>query len=280
MAKKFSGNSAIAREAVDWYPGGVQIEWLEELRMQIRERRDPWVVLEGRQAVEGALGGWWDVAGVLAGEECSWLPPDWSGLDLLRKSREEIKEIAGDAFDHGVLGLARQPEETADVASLLGELSADAMIVVCPMLSDAGTVGAVIRSAAALGAEAVIFGAEGISPFERRAVQSSAGALFRLPVRVADGGQVMRCLKAGRFAMIGAANDGDAADLPADESTEGRVALIIGSESGGLGSFWEAACDVRVRVPASGLDSLDAAAASAVLLWELRRMREQEGGEG
>lgn len=237
-------------------------------------------MLEGRHAVEGALGGWWDVAGVLAGEEISWEPPDWSGLDLLRRPREEIEEIAGYAFHRGVLGLARRPEETGDVAALLEELPADALIVVCPMLSDPAIAGAVIRNAAALGAEAVIFGAEGISPFERKAVRASAGALFRLPVRVADGGQVMRCLKAGGFSVVGAACGDDASDLTTHEPTAGRLALVIGSETDGLSSFWKAACDALARVPASGMDSLDAAAASAVLLWELRRMRDPESDEG
>ena len=245
--------------------------------MQIRERRDPWVVLEGRQAVEGALGGWWDVVGVVAANENAWEPPDWSGLDLLRKPHEEMKEIAGDESDHSVLGLARQPEETADVASLFGELPADAMIVVCPMPSDAAQAGALIRNAAALGAEAVIFGAEGVSPFERRAVQSSAGALFRIPVRVADGGQVVRCLKAGGFLLVGEGSREDAVELPELDPPEGRVALVLGSEADGLSSFWQAACDELIRIPiSSGMGLLNDTAASAVLLWTLQQLRLKE----
>lgn len=249
-------------------------EWVEELRAQIRRRMDPWVVLEGRHSVEGAIAGWWDVVGILAGEGCGWEPPTWSGLELLRGSREWVDAVAGYAFHRGVVGLARQPEETADVRGLMAELEPDAVVVVCPGLADASNAGAVIRNAAALGAKAVIFGAEGVSPFERKAVRASSGALFRLPVRVADNGQVLRCLKAARFRIIGADSAGDAVELPALEAEEGRVALVIGSEADGLGLFWSSACDVRVRVPmASGMDSLNAAAASAVMLWELQRRR-------
>lgn len=280
MAKEFRGNSAIARVRVDCYRSRVQSDWIEQLRLQIRRREDPWVVLEGRHAVEGALGGWWDVTGVLAGEESEWTPPDWSGLDALRWPRHEIEELAGYAFHRGVLGLARQPEETGDVASLFAELPADALIVVCPALADAANAGAVLRNAAALGAEAVIFGSEGVSPFERKAVRASAGALFRIPVRVADGGQVLRCLKAGGFSMVGACCGNDVPDLNTYETPVDRLALVIGSEADGLSPFWEAACDALVRVPmASGMDSLNAAAASAVLLWELQRLRATEAEE-
>lgn len=90
----------------------------------------------------------------------------------------------------------------------------------------------------------------------------------------------MRCLKAGGFSVVGAACGDDASDLTTHEPTAGRLALVIGSETDGLSSFWKAACDALARVPASGMDSLDAAAASAVLLWELRRMRDPESDEG
>lgn len=263
------------------YRKPVKIEWVEELKVQIRRREDPWVVLEGRHAVEGALGGWWDVAGVVAGEESAWEPPDWSGLDLLRWPRREIEELAGYPFHRGVLGLARQPEETRDMPSLLAELPGDALIVVCPSLSDAANAGAVIRNAAALGAAAVVFGREGVSPFERKAVRASAGALFRLPVRVADAGQVLRSLKAGGFTLMGAGCAGHLPELDACDPTPGRLALVIGSEAEGLGPFWEAVCDEQFRIPmASGMDSLNAAAASAVMLWEINRRRAQESGEG
>jgi tRNA G18 (ribose-2'-O)-methylase SpoU len=223
------------------------------------------------------LAGWWDVAGVLAGEECGWQPPDWSGLELLRLPRGEIEQIAGHAFHRGVIGLARQPEETRHLTSLFDELPSDALIVVCPALADAANAGAVLRNAAALGAAAVIFSSEGVSPFERKAVRASAGALFRLPVRVGDGGQIVRCLKAGGFSLVAACGDERIPDVATYEPPPGRIALVIGGKTDGLGSFWKAFCDALVRVPmASGMDSLNVAAASAVLLWEIQRLRAGE----
>ncbi len=243
--------------------------WLEILHAQIRRRSDPWVVLEGRHAVEAAISGWWEVAGVVAGEDSPWEPPLWSGLEFLRRGRAELEEIAGYAFHRGILGLAKLPQEVGEVAKFLRDLELDARVVVCPRLADAASAGEIVRNAAALGAAAALFGAEGVSPFERKAVRSSTGSVFRIPVRIADGGQLLRSLLAASFELLGAdAGEGsvDVRELPA---AEGRRALVIGAEEDGLGPFWRSAVSHRVRIPmAEGADSLNAAAA---LLWELGR---------
>lgn len=244
-------------------------------------------MLEGRHAVEGALAGWWRVEGVVRADGSGWEPAAWSGLELRTRSKAELGELAGYPFHRGVLGLARQPEETPRAAELLRELAGrDGLVVVCPRLANAANAGAILRNSAALGADAVIFGEEGVSPFDRKSVRASSGALFRLPVRVADAGQVLRGLKAGGFRIFGADGGPQAEELPGRQVGAGPLALVIGSEDEGLGGFWSAACDELLRIPMSaGVDSLNAAAASALLLWELGRLREaaredQESGEG
>ena len=256
-------------------------DWLGELRVQILDRQDPWVVLEGRQAVEGAVAGWWDLAGILAGESCDWEPPEWSGLELVRRPSEVLEAIGSHDLHEGVLGLSKFPDETANVASLMTELDDDAIVVVCPRLSDEEHVGAVLRNAAALGAKAVIFGREGVSPFERGAVRSSAGALFRVPVRVADGGQILRCLKTAGFMLIGGAVGEKSVSLDGLTLEPGRLAIVIGSEVDGLGSFWKAACDALAHVPvASDSELLDPATMSAVFMWELARRQKEQAESG
>jgi TrmH family RNA methyltransferase len=255
-------------------------EWFNELRSQVRQRQDPWVILEGRQAVEAAVAGWWDVAGILADDGCDWEPPDWSGLEVLRRPIEVIVEQLGGAALQGVMGLAKQPDETADVAGLMAELEDDAMVVVCPCISEEEYAGAIIRNAAALGAKAVIFGKEGVSPFDRISVQASAGAIFRTPVRVADGGQILRCLKMAGFQLIGGTSGDESVSLSRVELDAGRLALVIGSADGRLGSFWEAACDslAHVRSDSSG-EALDPVAVCSVFLWELTRRIEAQADQ-
>lgn len=255
--------------------------WKDELGRQVRRRCDPWVVLEGRHAVEAAIAGWWQVMGVLIAEECTWEPPMWAGLEAVREPRVELERVAGYPFHRGVLGLARQPEEVRAVAGLAAELAKErALVVVCPRLTDAANVGAIVRNAAALGAEAVFIGGEGVSPFDRKAVRASSGAVFRLPVRVADGGEILRSLKGAGFRLIGADGGAGATALDAAEVEDGPLALVVGAEAEGLSGFWKAACDERVAIPMeSGMDSLNAAAASAVMLWELKRRRAERRRE-
>ena len=219
-------------------------EWLNLLREQATGRRDPWVLLEGRPALEAALAGWWEVAGVVIDEALPWELPAWSGLEVMRRPAEELKQWGHPDRHGGVLGLARLPTETAEVATFARSLEADALLVVCPKLLDPGFAGVMVRHAAAIGAAGVLFGMDGASPFDPVAVAASEGAVFRLPVRVADGGLILRSLKAAGVDLTGweageISGSGDSLTL------SGRRALVVGDPEAGLGPFWRAACDRR-----------------------------------
>jgi TrmH family RNA methyltransferase len=256
----------------------MESEWLGTLREQLRERRDPWVILEGSAAVEAAIGGWWEVPGVVAAEDTQWQAPVWSGLDLLRLPLPDEPEIADFVLHFGVVGLAKIPQETGEVAKFLAGLEPNALVVVCPRLNEAADAGAIMRNAAAMGAAGILFSAEGVSPFERAAVRASAGAVFRLPVRVGDGGLLLRSLKAAKFEMLAALAGEGAEDVRELPPATGRRALVLSSEEGGLGAFWSAGCDRKVKIPMNeaSVDSLGLVACSAVLLWELVRGLEEK----
>jgi tRNA G18 (ribose-2'-O)-methylase SpoU len=202
----------------------------------------PWVVLEGRTAVEAALAGWWDVAGVMIDESHPWEIPTWSGLEVERTTEAELAGLGNPGRHAGVLGLAREPAETREVAAFCKSLDAGALLVVAPRLDDPVLVGRLMAQAESAGAAGVLFGAEGASPFGAEAVEASGGAVFRLPVRVADGGQLLRSLKAAAVDLTGwEPGGGPAAPAP----SSGRRALVLGDPVAGLGPFWRAACDRR-----------------------------------
>lgn len=222
-------------------------EWLSVLLAQTEERTDPWVLLEGQAVVEAALAGWWEVPGVLLGNEHPWEVPTWSGLEELRRPDAELEGLADPVRHGGVLGIAKMPRETAEVAAFMRGLAPEALLVVCPRLDDPSMIGEIMRGAESFDAAGVIFGAEGRSPFEPDAVQASGGALFKLPVRIADGGLILRSLLAADFQLVGLDDSPDAiaaANLPALTS---RRALVFGDEEGKLGKFWKSACNLRVR---------------------------------
>jgi tRNA G18 (ribose-2'-O)-methylase SpoU len=210
------------------------------LLAQATTRRDPWVVLEGQATVEAALAGWWEVAGVMLCDAHPWEVPAWSGLEVVRKPLSAFAGLADPARHGGVLGLARQPAETAEVAAFAKGLEAEALLVVCPKLEDPVLAGTVARHAERIGAAGVLFGAEGVSPFGAAAVAASDGAVFRLPVRVADSGQLLRSLKAAAVDLTGLEPGADPAGVM---RPDGRRALVVGDPERGLGPFWRAACD-------------------------------------
>lgn len=219
-------------------------EWLNLLREQATGRRDPWVFLEGRPAIEAALAGWWEVVGLVMDEALSWELPAWSGLEVMRSPAVELERLGNPARHGGVLGLARMPAETAEVATFAKSLEADALLVVCPKLVDPEFAGVMTRHAAAIGAAGVLFGMDGASPFDPVAVAASEGTVFRLPVRVADGGQILRSLKAAGVDLTGwEAGENSGAGEPLILPC--RRALVVGDPEAGLGPFWRAACDRR-----------------------------------
>jgi TrmH family RNA methyltransferase len=220
----------------------VEPDWLILLREQAVIRRDPSVLLEGQAALEAALAGWWEVTGVVIDEAHPWEIPSWSGLEVMRLRLGELETLADPSRHRGVLGLARIPEESSEVAAFCRSLEEDALLVVCPRLTDPEFAGSLTRDAEAAGAAGVLFGTDGASPFGALALAASGGALFRLPVRVADGGVILRSLKSAGVDLTGweAGDDSVATSPPA-----GRRALVVGDPEAGLGPFWRAACDRR-----------------------------------
>ena len=217
-------------------------DWQTTLREQLTDRQDSWVVLEGQGMVEAALAGWWEVAGVMISEAHSWEVPVWSGMEVARVSAAEMDRLADASVHGGVLGLAKQPSETGEVATFLRSLDAEALVVVCPRLDDSKVAGEVMRLAAEHGAAGVLFGAEGVSPFHVESVRVAGAALFQLPVRVADGGLLLRSLKAAGVELCG----WEESAFSGEVATTGRRALVMGDPEKGLGPFWRAACDRQV----------------------------------
>ena len=138
----------------------------------------------------------------------------------------------------GVIALAKQPQETAEVAAFVKSLEVDALLLVCPRAGDATSAGELVRLALGAGAAGVLFGAEGVSPFDPDAVAASGGDVFKLPVKVADAGLILRSLMAGKVNLLGLGGKDPVEILV----PEGRRALVVPGERG-LDGFWAKACD-------------------------------------
>lgn len=185
----------------------------------------------------------------------------------------QVERLVGFRLTRGLLCAMRRPRERS-----VGEVVRDARrVAVVEDLVDVTNVGALFRSAAALGADAVVLSPRCADPLNRRAVRVSMGTVFRVPWARAEAGEwptaTLQTLRGLGFAVYAMALRPDAApiDDPALLVPE-RRALVFGSEGPGLTRATLDACDRSVIIPMSnGVDSLNVAASSAVAFWQLFR---------
>lgn len=184
--------------------------------------------------------------------------------------RELLARLTGYTLTRGVLCAMRRPVPTTPADVIAGARR----VAVLESVVDATNIGAIFRSAAALGMDAVLLSPTCCDPLTRRAVRVSMGTVFQLPWATFDiwpnGG--MALLRGAGFATCAMALRDDSLAL-GDERLNSipKLAIVLGAEGDGLANGTIAACDYTVRIPmAHGVDSLNVAAASAVAFWELR----------
>ena len=180
-------------------------------------------------------------------------------------SRELLAKLTGYTLTRGVLCAMRRPEERR-----VEEVCSKARrVAVIHGVVDTTNIGAIFRSAAALGIDAVLLTRDSCDPLNRRAVRVSMGSVFLVPWAWIDNLGQLQTLRF-RTAAMALSDDSIALDNPVLKQEE-RLAIILGTEGDGLPQHTIAGADYVVRIPmAHGVDSLNVAAASAVAFWELR----------
>ncbi|QQO07908.1 TrmH family RNA methyltransferase [Breznakiella homolactica] len=189
---------------------------------------------------------------------------------LYEVSQEELSGTAGYGFHRGMLLAARRPE----IPSLEGLRvpREGRRIVVCAGIGDPVNLGTIMRSAAALGWEGVFMDRNCADPFSRRTLRCSMGAALSLELGYFEGPGDMAYLKNTGWVLAGAAIGGKALPPAALASAE-KLAILFGSEGFGLPEQLRDECSMEVYIPQvrnTMVDSLNVAAAAAILLWEGR----------
>jgi tRNA G18 (ribose-2'-O)-methylase SpoU len=179
------------------------------------------------------------------------------------------EEVTGFHVHRGALASLERPP-LPDVASVVADATS---VLVLEDIVDHTNVGAIFRSGAALGFDAVLLAPRCADPFYRRAVKVAMGAVFSLPwTRLPDWYDALPALSAAGFTTVALTLADDAA--PIDQAVAGldRVALVLGSEGHGLSRRWETSADRRAVIPMrEGIDSLNVAAATAVACYVTAR---------
>lgn len=181
--------------------------------------------------------------------------------------RDLLARLTGYTLTRGVLCAMRRP-----VPPAVDDVCREARrVVVIHGVVDTTNIGAIFRSAAALGIDAVLLTTDSCDPLNRRAVRVSMGSVFLVPWTWVE--QPLTCLHGLGFRTAAMALTGRSIPLDAPVlKEEPRLALVMGTEGDGLPRETIAGADYVVRIPmAHGVDSLNVAAASAVAFWELRK---------
>jgi TrmH family RNA methyltransferase len=147
------------------------------------------------------------------------------------------------------------------------------LVVVLDGIQDPGNAGAIVRAAEAFGATGAIFVKGTVGPQHPKTLRASAGSLFRLPyISGLDAPQVSTLLRKERVVIYAAMPYTGSEHLAEDMDLRRRCALIIGGEGHGIGKELQDIAD-PIAIPTVGVESLNAAVAAAILLYETRRQR-------
>ena len=203
-----------------------------------------------------ALGNTVDVARALVGEEV----PIFSGPGEL------LEELTGYLLHRGLIAAMHRPV----LPSVPSLLEGARRVIILENVADPTNVGAIFRSVAAIGADAVFVTPRCSDPFYRRAIRVSMGTVLQVPwTRLGDWPSSRQLLVASGFQIVALALSPDAVSLRDFEAPE-RLALVLGAEGGGLTPEARASADIVVQIPmAHGIDSLNVAATAAVAMWAL-----------
>jgi len=192
------------------------------------------------------------------------------GTPVYVAAPEVIEQMTGFHLHRGALAAMHRPE----LPSLSELLPGAERIVVLEDIVDHTNVGALFRSAAALGADAVLVTPRCADPLYRRSIRVSMGTVFQVPwTRASSWPRDADVLREGGFTVVACTLAAQAVSLSDfAEDPPARLALVLGSEGDGLSARTHAAADVRVAIPmAGGVDSLNVAQAAAITFAAISR---------
>ena len=175
-----------------------------------------------------------------------------------------LKSLSTTETPQGVLFLCRQPD------LVLPETLPGTRFLVLDGVQDPGNVGTILRTADAFHTDGLFLVNACADLYNPKTVRASMGAVFRCPVWACGLEELRALLTKSGLPLYGAALRTDTVDVRRADFS--RCAVAVGSEGKGLSAEALAACDLTVKIPMSGhCESLNAAAAAAVLLWEAAR---------
>ncbi|HXY24212.1 MAG TPA: RNA methyltransferase [Candidatus Acidoferrum sp.] len=274
--------------------------WLKEFRMALRgglPTENGCVGVEGARLVEEALRSGCPIQAVLFSESgqrhherlAPLIDRPELSFPTLRTTDRLFEGLADTEHPQGVAALVKPRETCFDDFVRTPGFACAPLLVVLAGVQDPGNVGTILRTAAAFGATGAVTAASGISgtasPYSPKALRASAGAALHLPILAGMSLPILlaQFKVAGIHTLASSVHEPRATDQPLLAPWEvdwcQAIALLVGNEGAGLPEEVERSADARIRIPmASGVESLNAAAAAAVVFYEAARQRNQRSG--
>ena len=197
------------------------------------------------------------------------------GIVITKTTKEKLDELSGGGNHQGVAiyVAAADYAEVDDIFALAEEKGEAPFIIILDEIQDAGNLGAIIRTADAVGAHGIIIPKRRSVPLTAAVAKSSSGAISYVKVaRVSNLPQTIDSLKERGLWIIGTDLTGETKFYEAD--LKGPLGVVIGSEGNGMGRLVREKCDVVATIPMVGkVSSLNASVAAGVVLYEAFRQR-------
>lgn len=199
---------------------------------------------------------------------------DSSSIRVQHLGEAAFRKISRRQNPDGIAARATTPP--LDLASL--SLPADPLVLVAERIEKPGNLGAMVRTAAALGIDAVVLAEPSADVYSPNTIRSSQGAVFSMPLATATTADVISWLEERQIRIVAGHPDGGTALWDAviwNGASPGGIAVVVGAEAHGLSSAWTDH-SVNVTIPMRGgaaADSLNAATAASILLYEAVRQR-------
>jgi len=248
---------------------------LKEIRRAVARgarTSDGFCIAETFHLFEEALASGCDIGAVLAAESAQSAVEarlrGRPGTRLLVLADALFRSLSDTEAAQGVMALVRPPEWELDRL-----FTGQPLVVVLDGVQDPGNAGAIIRTAEAFGATGLIFLKGTVSPYNPKAVRASAGSIFRVPLVSGLAAAPARAALEAHGLDVYAAAPSASKGLDEAGLTRG-CAFVIGSEGRGVSEEWSAGTS-GLRIPTRGVESLNAATAAAILLYEARRQRDR-----
>lgn len=254
------------------HPGVEVFSTLTEAQLRNRVEPDKGIfIAESPKVINVALNMGWEPLALLCERkhiegDAKSIIQRCGDIPVYTGNRDLLATLTGYTLTRGVLCAMRRPHEKA-----VEEVCRDARrLVVIDGVVDTTNIGAIFRSAAALGIDAVLLTRSSCDPLNRRAVRVSMGSVFLVPWTWLDGSISSLHQLGFKTAAMALTDQSVSIDHPALKA-EPRLAIVMGTEGNGLPHETIAEADYVVRIPMShDVDSLNVAAAAAVAFWELR----------